>query len=179
MLTTLLTTRGLARGISRSTGNGRGDGPIPSNLLLSASDGLSAAELKAELLRQVHEEKVPYGIIVKRLGHFGPAGESFGSIRYPHHSGSPVVTYAVRIFPDGREEPVRVARLTLFNADCFEDILASSVERTVHTTTLATGTWPEPVSYVVPSLLFNDVHLRELPQAFAHPPAGPPPEITH
>ncbi|MEY2878122.1 MAG: hypothetical protein RLZZ15_502, partial [Verrucomicrobiota bacterium] len=59
-LKTLLVSRAPVRGVSRSTGSAHGGSPLPSNLLVTAADGLDAVALKAELLKLVEQRGKDY-----------------------------------------------------------------------------------------------------------------------
>jgi hypothetical protein len=98
------------------------------------------------------------------------------------------VLFAYKVYLDGREELVRGARLSGMSADSFKEIVAASksaavytIEQTPHFDFSMMASFggrrvSEPlVSYVVPSLLFDDLTLTkpnmEMPKLpFSSPP---------
>jgi hypothetical protein len=185
VLKTLLATRTPVRGIERSSGSRRSGGPMPSNLVIAASGGLPASDLKAALLREVRERGVPHGIVVRRLGMPFFTFRPFGPL--PRRDrGEPRIEPAVAVFkvlPDGSEEPVPLAEISGLVAESFREVVAASAEPTVHTVLFAsTGTGPmrggpEAVSLVMPSLLFREVSLRKPSGEMPHPPVATHPHF--
>ena len=100
----------------------------------------------------------------------------------------------MKVFADGHEEPIRGATLAGVTVASFKDIVAASRSRTVATLTgsgprrggmfavmamipgrFRDGFVPDMETYVVPSLLFDDLSLRKPSGDHAAPPAfGPP-----
>ena len=157
-LRTLLTTRTPVEGMPTSTGNRRGIGPVPSNLIVSTEDGLSEEELRAEFVALIHERGNEFGVVVRRL------------------RGSSAVVQAAMIYPDGREAPIRKAELSGFSASTFKDIVAVSKAFHVHTLRFPTSRssilWQTSAvfgsprydaigSIVLPDLLIEEVTLRK------------------
>ena len=68
ILKNLLTSRVPARGFFESSGSRHGWGAVPSNLFLTSERGLSASDLKKELLRLAKERGLDYGIVVRHVG---------------------------------------------------------------------------------------------------------------
>jgi hypothetical protein len=174
-LKTLLVSRSPVRGIPRSTGSREGQGPTPRNLIVSASGGLDAAALEAELIKLVQQRGREYGVVVRRLGNpivgsvhaaGGPAGGD----------GVPVepVILAYRLYPDGREELVRCVEIAGMNAAAFKDVVAAGREPFVNTVPYRSPESPSPqvVSFAVPSLLFDDVTLRKPGGEVPKPPVA-------
>ena len=156
MLKTLLNSRTPVRGIPESTGSMREHGVLPGNVIVDATKTSSEEELKAQMLDMVKSRGLEYGYIVRKL-------EGLTAVE------------AVRVFPDGREELVRDARLAEINASTFKDILAVSKDRTVFTkrsTALFAG---DLSSYVVPSMLFEDMTVEHVPNQSPKLPVVPSP----
>jgi hypothetical protein len=180
VLKALLSTRSPVRGILKSTGNRRGTGPMPSNLLVAAEAGLSAPELKEAFLKAVKEQGGEYGLVVRRLGN---APMSMMPSRDGEGTRPLNVILAMKVFPDGREEPVRIAEIVGLGADAFKDIAAVAKEQTVYTTLFRPAfspysySAPEVVSYVVPALLFKEARLRKPRTEFPRPPVASAPEF--
>ena len=179
-LKTLLNDRTPTRDIEGSTGNLRNGMVVPSNLLLTSSETLEEAALRAELMALVEESGNEYGLVVTRL--FNPAlssgvGRSGGLFFPGGGSGdSALATEAFRIWPDGRRERVRSVRLIGLAPDVFRDIIAVGDRRMVYTAPLALGgsgmgrgmtlgglanQFRRPAATLaVPDLLFEDFTLR-------------------
>lgn len=185
ILKTLLATRNPVPDIPDSTGNRRGSGPAPSNLIVVPRNGLEADELREELLSLVNERELEYGIIVRRIGGSqGRIARSRGSGASRRSRGGTQIdaVVAYKVFPDGREELIRQSALMGISESNFRDIVAASDAATVHTRTHSqprgfSSFGPLPgfsgsplISLVVPSLLFEDITVRRSPDNIPHPP---------
>ena len=184
----LLATRVPVRGIANSTGSRYGGGPMPTNLLVSAENGRTKEELKQELLRLVKERNIEFGIVIRRIGNpmlirdsmqiliggFGPAG------RLPDEMRNIILAY--KVFPDGREELIRNVIISGITVQSFKEIVATSQAITVASEPLASRSVlpgpfdigasdaaTTPISFAVPSLLFEELTLKK--------PAGEIPKL--
>ena len=92
-LLTLLTSRTPQRNLAASNGHMRGNGPQAGVFQVESADGVPAAELKAKYLALLKAQGRQFGYIIRRLGPLGRDGLAIAA--------------AVRVTPDGREEPVR------------------------------------------------------------------------
>jgi hypothetical protein len=182
-LKTLLATRNPVAGITQSTGSRRVGTVAPSNLLVTASQGLPKDAMKAKLLSIVQQRGKPFGIVVERLAD-PMAGEaqdmmmSLMSSVMPGQGGegpTQLALMAYKVFPDGHEELVRNVAIDGVTTATFKDVVAASASSLVYSTpflsirnsmfsTFAGGSPAEAaaplVSFVVPSLLFDDVTLK-------------------
>ena len=187
----LLATRNPVEGIPRSTGNRRMLGvPLPSNLVVATTRGMSREEMAEEFKLLIEERGNDYGVVVRRLANSMAKLDRSDMARTPR--GEVAVdrlTRAYKVYPDGREEPIRKAELSGFGESDFRDIVATSDTTTNYTlgfvptiayslavTTAQYGsaaTRPA-MSIAVPDLLFEELTLRK--------PAGNvplPPVATH
>ena len=199
ILKTLLITRTPVPGVARSTGSRHGGMAVPSNMLVRSEKGASDQALVAQLLSTVQKRGLPYGIIVREVGGGNTAspqqlmasamGEGSGR-------GTPdrELRLVYRVYPDGRQEMVRGARATGLDALAFKDIVAAGATPTVYyhaaseirgamgfVSSFMSGggisTEGTPLSsYSVPSLLFDDMTLTRVTQAFPTLPLSAPPE---
>ncbi len=188
LLKTLLATRNPVAGILHSNGHNRGGGAAPSNLLVTTSDGLSHEEMSEELATLVQERELEYGIVIRRLG-AGSATGSGGSRGRPSGGNRVIrVALAVKVYPDGREEPIRQAVVTGISESSFRDIVAASESSTNHTFRYRSEAAAGPFSMmnparrfgalttvVSPSLLFEDISVRRPPGNIPRPPVVPKP----
>ena len=181
ILKSLLTSRNPVPGIERSTGNRRGPGPAPSNLIVASDSGMNREELHAEFMLLVEERGGDYGIVVRRMATPG-AGDDPASAMSLLRSGSRAgpalgsTSLAYKVFPDGREELIPKAELVAVTEAAFRDIVAVSETSTVHSFphSPAGGLVPsflagafsafglgEIVSVSIPDLLFEELSLRK------------------
>ncbi|MCY3926670.1 MAG: metallopeptidase TldD-related protein [Acidobacteria bacterium] len=181
VLKSLLTSRNPVPGIENSTGNRRGEGPAPSNLLVTSDRGMNRDELLAEFMLLVEERGADYGIVVRRLAKF-ETGDDPASLFNMLRAGPEAATalgdasLAFRVFPDGREELLPKAELVAVTEAAFRDIVAVSETSTVYSFphSAAGGMIPsflasalsalglgEVVTVSIPDLLFEELSLRK------------------
>ncbi|MGE5802986.1 MAG: metallopeptidase TldD-related protein [Gemmatimonadota bacterium] len=195
VLRTLLTTRTPVEGLPRSTGSRRGSEATPTNVFVTTDSGLGDAPLRQRALALAREHGTPYAVVVRRFAG-GAGGRSIRALMAAMRpsEGSLPIAEAVKVYGDGREEPIRGAALSGVSATSFKDIVAASRARTA--TTLPTrgmmgagmvamvnfmprgfqvGLVPQMATYVVPSLLFDDVAIRKPTEDGLAPPAFAPP----
>lgn len=188
VLKTVLVSRAPVRGVLQSTGNRRGGGVAPSNLLVSAQKTSTAQEVRNQFIDLVKRRGKPYGIVIRRLG--DPAFRVAGDITVPSASGQedriePSIL-AFRVYPDGHEELVRNATFSGVSLASLKDILAVSADRFVYTAPFvphsgspfggAVVSGSTLVSYVVPSaVLFEDFGIQKPSGEIPKPPAIPHP----
>jgi len=183
-LKTLLATRDPVAGVTQSTGSRRGGTIAPSNLIVTATQGLRDEEMKAKLLSLVKQRGKTFGIVVERLAN-PMASEpqdmlmSLMSSMMPGQGGegpSRPVVVAYKVFPDGHEELVRNVAVDGVTTSSFKDVVAASATSLVYSTPFASmvhsmfslisvfgppsETRAPIVSFVVPSLLLDDVTLK-------------------
>ena len=191
VLRTLLAGRNPIAGILHSSGNQRGEMLMPSNVLVTTERGLSDADLHDELMALVQERGTDFGIVVRRLGIRSAKLDQ--SDRVSSGAGElPIerLTRAYKVYPDGREIPIRKAELSGFGETAFRDIVAVSQAASNHTLQLFLGTayalrstsarygntpGRALVSVSIPNLLFEEASVRKpignvpRPPVTAHP----------
>ena len=163
-LRTLLTSRTPQRNLLASNGHARGGGPQAGVFQIECADAIPAAELKAKYMELLKLQGRPFGYILRRLG--APAGR-----------GMTPVASAVRVTPDGKEEPVRGLMLSNVTHTTFRDILAASAERTLLTTGSPNGAagGVTLISVIAPSLIFEEVDLQRNKEPLQKRPLVPSP----
>ncbi|MGO9270913.1 MAG: metallopeptidase TldD-related protein [Terriglobia bacterium] len=145
ILKTLLTTRDPVPGLVESSGSRRGFGAEPSDIVVSVENGAGDKELKEKLIGMVKQRGLGFGIEVRSIGN-----------------------EAYQVYPDGRTEPVRQGQFDGLDDTAFKDMAAASTDSTVYTVPfaafggnmLANQSSAPVVSFVVPSMLFEDVTLK-------------------
>ena len=180
ILKTLLSTRVPVRGIAHSSGNRWGAGPVVSNLVVTVDSGASDQALRVDLLKRAAARGRGYAIVVRRLNAtIGDMGDD--------DSDTPALraAVAVKLFPDGHEEPIRNASVSGLTAASFKSIVAASQSRTVYTSPfhsvggmnlqMASAGLGYAASYVMPSLLFEDVTVKGPSGDLPKPPLSSPP----
>lgn len=185
-LKTLLMSRRPGSDFEKSNGHGRAaylaePKPTMSNLFLSSSETVSKDDMKKKFVDSCRAEKLDYCLIVRQMDNptisimhqedFTDLLASFGGNAATDRL--PLVVY--RYFPaDGREELVRGARITGFNARSLRNIAAVGNDdfvynfmenQTAGVSGTALGAFGSaqnglPASVVAPSLLFDEVELR-------------------
>ncbi len=197
VLRTLLTTRTPVEGISRSTGSRRGSEAAVTNLFVATDSGLGDAQLRQRALALAREHGSGFTIVVRRLGG-GSTGRGLRAIMAAMRSaegGAAIpLADAVKVYADGREEPIRGATLSGISSGSFKEIVAASRSRTVATLperggpmggmlgllrmmprSFRLGVVGQTATYVVPSLLFDDLSIHKPTGDGVAPPAyGPP-----
>ena len=184
-----------------------------SDLLVVSPDSggggvLSSDALKRKLLELAAARGKPYAIVIRRIGDPWLMGMSdpmaFFAMMSAAESGSPTLqaTLAVRLYPDGHEEPLRSAHLSGITPSTFKEIVAVSTAQTVYTSPfhdllagfggfdfeggggggggfsfqmMGAPGLAYAASYVVPSVLFEDVTVRGPSGDVPKPPLSSPP----
>jgi hypothetical protein len=166
-LTTLLTSRVPAHGLLKSTGSRHGGGPAPSNLMVTATEGLSAEALKAELLKLVQQRGKEFGVIVRRVANpaFRTQREQASAPNRESGRIEPAIL-VYKVLPDGHEELLRNVEVSGLTISAFKDIVAAGKDPFVYHILFNSGGLghapsAELVSLAVPSLLFDDVTLKQ------------------
>jgi TldD protein len=209
-LKTLLMSRRPGSDSNQSNGHGRSaflaePKPTMSNLFFSSSETVSKDDIKKKFIDSCKQEKLDYCLIVRQMDNptisimhqedFTDLLASFGGNAATDRL--PLVVY--RYFPaDGREELVRGARITGFNARSLRNIAAVGNDdfvynfmenQTAGVAGTALGAFGSaqnglPATVVAPSLLFEEVEFRgargepkRLP-ILPEPPMSPTPEKT-
>jgi hypothetical protein len=190
ILKTLLSSRDPVRGIEHSSGSLRGQGAMPSNLIVTSEGGLSQPELRAKFLELVKQRGREYGILVRRLGNPALKSQDGQSLfMFDSSSGELRVEPAIlayKVFPDGREELVRNAEIAALSAATFKEIVAVSKEQTVYTAPFHGRAVPNfsyymggetspggpPATFVVPALLFEDLTVNKPRGEVPKPPVA-------
>jgi len=190
ILKTLLSNRTPVSGVEHSTGNQRNGTVMPSNVIVTVDRPMTAEELKDELLLLVADREGEFGIIVRRMGN--PRIKSRDSainmiiIGGPGGGESSVegLIEAYKVYPDGREELLRNVQAPGISPASFKDIVAASDEFVAYTAPFAgarrsnsfarrlAGAGSNYVSWVVPSLLFEDLTLKKPSGEIPRPPVA-------
>ena len=183
VLKAYLLTREPVKGYEGSNGRARlpsgpgTSGAAISNLFVSSSDAVPAADLKKKLIELAQARSKPYGILVRHMD-FPSVG---GAAPAPQPNGGrpvsvPILIY--KVYPDGREEQVRGLRFRGLDARSLKDILAAGDDSQVFEYMNSARGFSAETCVVAPSILIDDLELYAPEQEEPKLPIVPPPEIT-
>ena len=151
--------RAPARGLSGSNGHARASlshipSPRAANLFVEGDRPLSAEALRRELLRRAADFGLPYGVVVRRLA---------GSGQMQDGDLLPPPAYALKLYPDGREEPLRGAVFDGVTMRALRDVEATGAARHVYNY-MQPGPYGAaddavPASIVHPDILVTEMEL--------------------
>lgn len=195
VLKLLLVSRTPIAGAAQSTGSHRGMSAAPSNLILTASKSAKNQELRRMLLERAKARGSEYGVVVRRAG--GSANEFIQTVMSMMQGGAPAgnnMLEVYRIYADGHEELMHGEQLVSMTAASFKDIVAVGDEPVVYNSIFIPGfssimtlgmsgdvsevTNMPIVSYVVPSLLLDEVTLKKAAGPFPKAPISNPPALN-
>lgn len=185
MLRNLLSTRAPLAEVPESTGSRWRDGPVPSNIIVQPTRGMSAEEMMEELFLLAEDRGLDHAIVVRRIG-TRLAKLATGGLGFfgPEASSVEPLIGVYKVYPDGSEERIRMANLSAFSESDFRDIVAVSDATARHDTGFspvpagspgAGGGLIWPISVITPALLFEDVTVRRPPGNIRKPPVTPHP----
>jgi hypothetical protein len=166
-LMTLLTGRTPQQNLLQSNGHARGGVAQPSVFQVRSARALPAAALKQKYLDMLKQQGKPYGYIVRAVGNpfaLLPAVFESSESSGPGTTGpggalsAPQILRAVRVTPDGKEEPVRGLQFGPITHTTFRSIAEASAERPLLNTRISGGA---VVSLMVPSLIFDDLEIQK------------------
>jgi hypothetical protein len=190
-----LLTRQPVRGFEGSNGRARLPGRQAnvadiSNLFVSSSDTIPAADMKKKLIELIQARNKPYGIVVRKMDFPSTAsrGELVrmlqGAQGTTHPISMPLLVY--KVFPDGREELVRGMRFRGFNARSLKDILAVGDDATAFDfmdniapfALVGDAEYTTEACVVAPSIIIDDLELHPVDDEQPKLPVVPAPELV-
>jgi len=204
-LKALLMSRRPGNDSDQSNGHGRSGflndaKPTMSNLFFKSTDTVSAAELKKKFLDECRSEKLQYCVIVREMDNpslsllhqddFSALLASFGG---GAGTGDRLPLMVYKVYPDdGREEPVRGARIIGLNTRALRNVSGIGNDDFVYNymqsqvagfSGTALGAFGSangglPASVVAPSLLFEELEVRGARGEPKRLPLLPAPPLT-
>ncbi len=164
ILKTLLSARAPTKKIKQSNGHGRSGGFTDAKahlgcLYISSSEGLSADELKKELIQAAKDEGLEFALRIAGIE----------SVQDDGDLPNPVYIYKVFV-EDGREELVRGMEFHPVEVKSLKRILAAGKEPKVYNSTSGLTS-----TIISPALLFEELELSKIEQEFDKPPILPSP----
>ena len=195
VLKAFLLTRQPVKGFEGSNGRARLPGAGASsyadisNLFVSSSQTVPAAELKKKLIELIGARNKPYGMIVRKMDF--PSSAAIDEVRSllqaaqgaAHPVSIPLLVY--KVFPDGREELVRGLRFRGFTARSLKDILAAGDDQTVFEfmnneapfALIGGSSFMAETCVVAPSILIDDLELHPAEEEQPKLPVAPAPDM--
>ncbi len=177
-----------SNGRARMPGNFGANTAAFGNLFIKATESVTPAALKTQMLEICKTREKPYGIIVRKMDF--PSSASFDEARriLGQLTGSsqpislPLLVY--RAYPDGREELVRGMRFKGLNARSLKDILAASNENYLFEfldnpapfAIMGAGSSISETAVIAPSVLIDDLELQKIEQEYPKLPIVPAPD---
>jgi predicted Zn-dependent protease len=183
ILKNLLATRTPVKGFTQSNGHARGGGVAPSVIQISSTNKKPLAQLKQDLINAAKEEGLPFGYIVYGVTPGTAAGgvsAILSMLTSRPDQAEPTMfrlanPYSIfRLYPDGKEEPVRGAEFGSIHINSLRNILATSDDETIHDFAIGSS---HPATVITPSLLISGIDLKKSLGAGTYPKlpiVGPP-----
>ncbi|MDJ0655002.1 MAG: metallopeptidase TldD-related protein [Xanthomonadales bacterium] len=179
----ILSTRVPMYGTTGSTGNNRGGFPMPSNLILTSQQPANPKELRAKFEELRVDAATDFVIEIEKMAvnEVRQALESMQSMpAFSYGDRLPQALVAWKVYPDGSRVRIRNLNIEPFAVREFRRLEAVGDDPYVHTTTPpfpSGGTFlsgvrgrMEPASFVVPSLLFEELAVGDSKAMDRRPP---------
>jgi predicted Zn-dependent protease len=125
------------------------------NLFVVNRKPVSAAELKERFLAEIRRQKKRYGIHVKET-----MGGETGTTSYDFQAFKGEIMHAVRVFPDGREEPVRGVDFVGTPLSALDALECMGDDPSLDNAWCGAESGTLPVSTVAPSALLRNLELQ-------------------
>jgi hypothetical protein len=196
VLKSFLLTRQPVHGFSGSNGRARLPGPLGaatagvSNLFVSSSETIPAADLKQKLIDLIKARSLAFGIVVRKMDY--PSTASLDELRRTfntaesaaHPVSSPVLVY--KVYPDGREELMRGLRFRGLTVRSLKDILVAGddnvvfdyLDNGVPLALVGAASYTTESCVVAPSIIVDDLELHPVEEELPKLPVAPPPELA-
>lgn len=170
--------------IPSSLGN---NAALPGSLFVKAGTTVSSPELTKKLLEIGKKRSKPYVMVVRKMDFPSTASlEELRRIAGGQTGRSVSMPLRIfRVYPDGREEPVRGVRFRNLTSRSLRDIVAAGdesflfqyLESGAPFAHMDAGGYVAGISVVCPSFLFDDIELERIPGELPKPPLVPPPPL--
>ncbi len=176
VLKDFLRTREPVRGYTESNGHARlaGSQPAPTNLIVTAKETSSLADIRKKMIDLCQQRGLTYAIVVKKMDFPSTAAlDEARKMIAGAGAGRSAVSqplYVYKLFLDGHEELIRGVRLRGLNARSLKDILVAGndsatlnyIENNAPFALLGFGASSAAVSVVAPSVLIDDLELTKI-----------------
>ncbi len=152
----------------------------PANLIFESTDKLSFDKLKAAMISMCKDIDLPYGLIIRRLRDLSAPAAGMQMFGMPGggDEGLTLPYEVYRLYPDGREEPVRGLQFSSVNARILRDIVQTDNSRHVYSYLIGND-YEMPATIVAPSVLIEEMELKKSDTKVTKPPLLPSPLATN
>ena len=190
VLKDFLRTRTPVRGYDESNGRALlGGTPTPTNLIVTAHETSSVADLRAKMIDLCKQRGLSYAIVVKKLDFPSTAtSDEMRKLMSGGSGGRPISMplYVYKLYTDGHEEMIRGVKLRGVNARSLKDILAAGDDRNrldylengAAFAQVGAGGYTAEVTVVAPSILVDDLELTKMEDEFPKLPIAPSPMMS-
>jgi len=143
----------------------------PGNLVVESNDKTSFDILKRSMVDICDDMGLEYGLIIRRLDDPNSLQSqmnfSFGGQGAENALTSPLEAY--KVYPDGREEPVRNLDFSNVTVRILKDIMQTGDDHYCYNYLIG-GDYEMPVSLVAPSILVEEMELKKSEAKIKKPP---------
>jgi TldD protein len=147
----------------------------PGNLFVESADSLSYERLVKSMLKLCKDFDSEYGLVIKKLSdpnaqqgrvYFGSGSDSASALSMPLE--------AYKVYPDGREVPVRNLEFSNVTVMILKDILKTDNRKYIYNYLIGNDT-EMPASVMCPSVLIEEMELKKSEKKVTKPPVLPSP----
>ncbi len=124
--------------------------------VLEHANGLSDAQLRGAFLEEIQRQKVPYGIRI-----LDASGGETATDAYDFQAFLGQIDFASRVFPDGREEPIRGVDFVGTPLNAVRSILAAGRHKELDNAFCGAESGDVPVTTISPALLVEELELQQ------------------
>ncbi|MFH2055942.1 MAG: metallopeptidase TldD-related protein, partial [bacterium] len=145
----------------------------PSNLIFESSDQVSKEKLRQTLIELCQDVDLEYGLVIRKIRDLNAPNPNGGMRFYgmPQQDGdgltSPLEVY--KLYPDGREVPVRGLEFANVTVRTLRDILQTDNSRHLYNYLIADD-YEMPASLVSPAILIEEMELGHSEGKTQRPP---------
>ena len=125
------------------------------NLFVINRKPTSPADIRAAFLEEIKKQKKPFGIMVKEV-----LGGETGTESYDFQAFKGEILSAVRVFPDGREEPVRGVDFVGTPLSALDSVICLGDDPVMENSYCGAESGMVPVSTIAPSMLIRNLELQ-------------------
>ncbi|UCD18025.1 MAG: hypothetical protein JSV44_03715, partial [Candidatus Zixiibacteriota bacterium] len=182
-LSSLLLGTAPTRKVTRPNGHARGAASKevtakPGNLIFESGDRVPYEQLKQSMLELCHDMDLEYGLVIRKLQDLNAPRGGSRMFLYGGSGGRgsaltiPLEVY--KIYPDGREVPVRNLEFSNVTVRILRDILQTDDRQYLYNYLIGND-YEMPVSIVTPAILIEEMELKRSEEKIKKPPLLPSP----
>ena len=148
----------------------------PGNVIFESRDNVPETQLRQTMLKLCRDFDLEYGLVVRQLEDPDAArgGSVFRGRPRGRDEGLSVPLEVYKVYPDGREEPLRNLEFSNVTVRTLRDIVQTGRQQYVYNYLIAND-YEMPVSIVCPSVLIEEMELKKSEEKIKRPPLLPSP----